>query len=354
MLELTHAQAKRAIYVDFECLKTAPPHPALLGVLVDGSSDDVDQLIVDGRLAPARVAKRERTAVVDATAAVDAIVSLARSDDRRIVGWSFFDRDRMIEIRPDLKRDIAALYANALQIARPWRNAVHPSFTIERADQHSAKHTLDKYARLAGYPRAHDLVNATPARWIRHTLDQLEATGGSYRRTTPETKRDWHRLLDYNRDDLLAVRHIAVKATHELEAWRAYEKTRFCADDGARRICFKAGSRNDRLEALLKRKSVTRWAFITASNPHSKPLPLEVNARRHADLLQAVADLELEALPGEGIGEDPAWTPEQSLLVLGISRGKAERLGRRFGQLAIVVGRLGEPSRLVSTGQLTK
>ena len=38
MPALTHAQAKRAIYVDFECLKTKPPHPALLGVLI-GAAD---------------------------------------------------------------------------------------------------------------------------------------------------------------------------------------------------------------------------------------------------------------------------------------------------------------------------
>lgn len=349
MPALTHAQAKRAIYVDFECLKTKPPHPALLGVLIGAADDDVDQLIVDERLAPARVAKRERTLVVAAGDTVEAIVNLARTDHRRVIGWSLFDRDRMIEIRPDLTGDIRALYANALPVARAWRHAVHPSFPIETADAHAAKHTLDKYALLAGYRHAHKLVNAQPARWIRHALDQLGATGGRYSRTTKQTKRDWHRLLDYNRHDVLALRHIARRATREIEAWRAYETTRFCVDDGPRWICFKAGSRNDRLEALLTRKRATRWAFITAWNPHSTPLPPEENARRDADLLQAIADLGLEALPGEGIGEDPDWTPEKSLLVLGISRGQAERLGRRFGQLAIVVGRRGEPSRLVAT-----
>ncbi len=349
MPELTHDEAQRAVYVDFECLKTKPPHPALLGVLIDAADDHVDQLIIDARLAPARVAKRERTLVADPADAVDAIVNLARVDDRRIVGWSLFDRARMIEIRPDLKADVETLYANALPVARAWRQAVHPSVKIEPADPYAAKHTLDKYAVLARYPHAHKLMNAKPADWIRHALDQLGATGGRYSKTTKQTKRDWHRLLDYNRHDLLAVRHIALKATHELEAWRAYEKTRFCVDDGPRRICFKAGSRSDKLEALLARRGATRWAFITASNPHSNPLPPAENARRHADLVQAVADLGLEALPGEGIGEDPGWTPEKSLLILGISRGKAERLGRRFDQLAIVVGRRGEPSQLVGT-----
>lgn len=48
----------------------------------------------------------------------------------------------------------------------------------------------------------------------------------------------------------------------------------------------------------------------------------------------------------EGIGEGASWPPERSLLILNISRGKAISLGQRFGQLAIVVGRRGEASRL--------
>ena len=53
----------------------------------------------------------------------------------------------------------------------------------------------------------------------------------------------------------------------------------------------------------------------------------------------------LDWLPGEGIGDDSA---EESLLVLGISRGKAVALGRAFGQLAVVTGRRGGGAQLVS------
>ena len=39
-----------------------------------------------------------------------------------------------------------------------------------------------------------------------------------------------------------------------------------------------------------------------------------------------------------GLGEDPSgvWPGEPSVLVLGMSRSEAERIGREFGQLAIV------------------
>jgi hypothetical protein len=346
-----HALARRAIYIDIESLKTTPPQIAILGVLSGTDGEGLEQLIVDPRLAPARVAKRDRLRVATWPDAVQEIVTRAAAADRRIVGWSNFDRDRMAEARPDLRGEIDSRYVNALKIARPWRQKVHPTFTIEREDQFAPKHTLDKYARLARYEDARALENATPAKWIRHTLRQLQANDGRYRQITPEAKRDWHKLLDYNRHDLLALRHIVVAATREVTLWRAYERTRFCADDGPRRTCFMAGSQNPRLDALLTRHNATRWAFITAWNPGSQPLSKQENARRHTDLRAAVRDAGLEALDGEGVGEDPSWPPEQSLLILNISRGKAISLGRRFGQLAIVVGRRGQASTLVPTSE---
>ena len=344
-----HTDIRRAIYVDIESLRTDPPQCALIGLLTGTEGEDLEQLIVEPRLAPARVARRERLRVANWTDAVGDAVGRAETSRRPIVGWSNFDRDRLVEARPDLRDEIRAHYVNALEIARPWRQKVHPSFKIERADQFSPKHTLDQYARLAGYSDVRPLENATPAKWIRHTLRQLEANGGRYRHITPEAKRDWHKLLDYNRHDLLALRHIVVTATGELGLWRAYERTRFCVNDGAKRICFMAGSRNARLDALLTRRGAARWAFITAWNPGSRRLASDENARRHAELRAVVDALGLEALEGEGLGEDPSWLPEQSLLILNISRGKAISLGRRFGQLAIVVGRRGQASSLVPT-----
>ena len=349
---MTHRDAQQAIYIDFECLKGSKgqtPHPVLLGLLVGMTAESLEQLIVDERLTPARVAKRERTRFVPLRDAVETIVRMATSSRRRIVGWSFFDRDRLIDTRPDLQAEINAGYVNAIQLARPWRQKIYPAFKIEREDQFAPKHTLDRYARLAEYPAAQALDKAAPAKWIRHMLQQLDARQGRYRRTTKQAKRDWHRLLDYNRHDLLALRHIVLKATRETEAWRAYEKTRFCVDDGPRRICFMAGSANKKLDALLERHRAKAWAFITAWNPRSIELPREQNDARQAELRQAVADYEV--LPGEGIGDDPRWTPEESLMILNISRAKALSLGRQFDQLAVVVGRRGEKSELVPTGR---
>lgn len=343
---LSPAQAARALYVDFECLATRPPHPALLGILTAGDVPHFEQIITDERLAPANLASRS-SRVTATPAAVGELLDRAITESRLIVGWSYFDRDRLREARPDLANSIAERYVNALGLARPWRRAIYPDYPIEREDLFAASHTLNKYARLAGYPDAHRLVGAKPAQWIRHTLKQLAANDGLYRRTTPETKRDWHDLLEYNRHDCLALQHIALKASRELECWRAYERTRFCVDDGARRVCFLAGSASAKLDALLRRHCQSTWAFITAWNPSSIPLSRAENDERQAELRRLLAEEGYATLSGEGIGEDPAWEPEESLLVMGIKEAAAVRLGRRFGQLAIVVGRRGSRSRLV-------
>jgi hypothetical protein len=346
---MTFADAKRAVYIDFECLKARrpkPPHPTLLGVLVSSEGESFEQIITDERLAPAKVANK-RCRFATAPAAVGAMVAEAKEEKRRIVGWSFFDRDRLIEACPDRTVDINALYVNALHLARPWRQSIHPDFPIEREDSFAPKHTLDKYALLAAYPVTAAFRNATPAKWIRHTLRQLESTHGRYWKTTKETQRDWRKLLQYNRHDCLALRHIALKASREMECWRAYEKTRFCVEDGARRLCFMAGSRSARLDALLRRHKAVKWAFLTAWNPASVQMSRAENDARQHDLRHRLESERYTWLPGEGVGNDPTWEPEASLLVLGISRGKAVALGRAFGQLAVVVGRRGEPARLV-------
>ena len=351
---ITAAEARDAIYVDFECLATKPVQAMLLGVLVGSEGEQLEQIIVDQRLAPARVANR-RCRVATASAAVTELLSAAVSDKRTIVGWSFFDRDRLIAAAPELEPAIRARYRNALPLARPWRSALHPDFAVVREDPHAPKHTLDKYAQLAGYPGVAQFRHAAPARWIRHVLSQLEATKGSYRRTTTQTKRDWHKLLEYNRHDCLALRHIVLKASHEFHSWRAYERTRFCIDEDARpRFCFMTGSRNKKLEALLRRHGTTRWAFITAWNPASVVLDREENDARQATLRRQVETDGFAVITGEGVGEDPGWLPEASLLILGMHPGQAVKVGQQFGQLAVLVGRRGGPAHLVSCAQVAE
>jgi hypothetical protein len=76
-------------------------------------------------------------------------------------------------------------------------------------------------------------------------------------------------------------------------------------------------------------------------------LTREENDRRQAELRQVLARHGYQILPGRGIGDDPSWEPEESVLVLGMPRKAAVRIGRQFGQLAIVAGHRGFPARLI-------
>ena len=108
-------------------------------------------------------------------------------------------------------------------------------------------------------------------------------------------------------------------------------------------VILRVGERNHELDRLLRRHGWRDWAFITAWNPRSHPLPAWRNDYRQRRL----ARLFPLALVGAGIGEDPDWPGEESLCVLGLSAGRARRIARLFGQNAIVAGTRGGAARLI-------
>ena len=56
---------------------------------------------------------------------------------------------------------------------------------------------------------------------------------------------------------------------------------------------------------------------------------------------------------GHGVGEDPAWEPELSLFIIGITRDEASKIGKKFEQNAIVCGALNNlPELLITNDKL--
>lgn len=89
------------------------------------------------------------------------------------------------------------------------------------------------------------------------------------------------------------------------------------------------------------------WTFVSVCNPGSfKPLPDDMNARRAQELEEAVRP-RWPLHRGQGVPDRANREPEQSLLVLGISRDDAITLGREHGQNAIVFGMPGLAAELV-------
>jgi hypothetical protein len=136
--------------------------------------------------------------------------------------------------------------------------------------------------------------------------------------------------------------------TRELALWRAYERAVYRVFDEDRPITFRIGRTSARLDRLLERHAVTRWAHITAWNPSSIPLSKAENERRQRRLVAALKRAGFEALEGDGADPRGRWTPEPTAFVLGIGVREAQRLGREYAQLAIVVGQRRKPARLVA------
>jgi N-formylglutamate amidohydrolase len=90
------------------------------------------------------------------------------------------------------------------------------------------------------------------------------------------------------------------------------------------------------LKLLMVDNNSRQAAFITAFNPFSKMLDGNQNQRRHQRLIRDITELGLTFIEGIGRDKSGEWPGETSLLILGISLLEAQRLGRRYGQNAVI------------------
>ena len=128
---------------------------------------------------------------------------------------------------------------------------------------------------------------------------------------------------------------------------QAYVHTTYWVDAQPGPVAVRIACRNRALERLLAEHEVSHWAFITAWNPYSKVRTSWYNSARHLALLRTLHRARLSWLPAVAQGDAPDWPAESGLLVVGINRAQARRLGRRFRQNAVVIGRLGAAPELL-------
>lgn len=128
---------------------------------------------------------------------------------------------------------------------------------------------------------------------------------------------------------------------------QAYLDTDYTALTPRGELTLRIGVLCPELDALLEACGAQEWVYITAYNPASKRRSEQVNESAQQELL---AQLELEGGPvfsGMALSELGDWPPEPSLLALGVNRARAEEIGRRFGQNAVVVGGRGQAPELL-------
>jgi hypothetical protein len=98
----------------------------------------------------------------------------------------------------------------------------------------------------------------------------------------------------------------------------------------------RVGEANPVLEKWLDEKKIKTYAFITAWNPGSVLLSYEENEERLDQLKDELNEICPRVLGGLGVGDSGEWPGEMSCLALDITAGDAVRLGRKYGQNAIV------------------
>lgn len=124
----------------------------------------------------------------------------------------------------------------------------------------------------------------------------------------------------------------------DLELLRAYCRTTYRVQTPNSSIDLHIGETSPELDRLLGKHNAEDWAFVTAANPRSEQLSDIANAQRNQTLLAAVEADGYASFPGQGIGADPTWPAEDSLLIIGINDCSALELARSFDQHAIVCG----------------
>jgi hypothetical protein len=127
----------------------------------------------------------------------------------------------------------------------------------------------------------------------------------------------------------------------------AYRATNYCVDLPQGRVLLRIGERSPALDAILEAHGQKQWAFVTAYNPGSRPDPAG-NVVHHAELLSWAQARGLPCFAARSMADDGGWPVEESLLVVGLAHEEARSLGRRFGQVAVVVGDFGGPALLLS------
>jgi hypothetical protein len=330
-------------YIDFETTAADGDLPALLGVLLpDGQ---IRQYVVDSDLWPAAVAQKACVSASLADAVAD-ILETVRAG--AMCAWSEFDLlviDSSPEVPERVKKRVRDRYVNGRRFVGRWARTVY-GFAPTGDTFHPAR-AMKKYVAHFACPWPGHLRAPQPARWIRHVRRQLQTKDSRYRAVTAQAKRDWHRLLEYNRADLQGLACLVSRADAELRKHAAYGRTTYRVFAGGRPIAFRTGAHKPALDALLERTGARYWAHLTAWNPGTEMLDESENRERQLRLVGDAARLGCDVLPGEGRSDDGKWPAEESAFVVGISERDAVRLAARYGQWAILAGDRGGPVRLV-------
>lgn len=206
---LTYAEAQRALYIDFEGRKDAPP--VLLGCLRRAGSGDEPtlwQAVLDPSFAP--LAEADGILSLSLTDAVERIVRRAKVNDRLIVSWSEHEL-RVVQAGcpDDLFARFERRFVNARHVAARWAR-------LYQGERRPDENSLSEYLALIGYGVP---AGAGPGR-VGETIGIISnalAKGQGVAGLTTGQGLRWRQLRDHNAHDCAGMKRVCLRAARELE-----------------------------------------------------------------------------------------------------------------------------------------
>ena len=187
--KISLAEAERAIYIDFEGFEKEAP--ALLGVLIDGS---FEQIILDEKFRGAATYKNPMR-FVPGKQLISELLDRSIKEKRRIVAFSAHEKEQCMRW---YQIDISNQYVNAKTVARAL------SKNIEGGTKPK---TLKQYEQLTGFERKKDTGVRLNTKCLREALVDLDRYGEL---RTKGRKTGWTKLREHNRQDVEAMKHIVM------------------------------------------------------------------------------------------------------------------------------------------------
>ena len=195
-VKITSAEAKSAIYLDYEGNKDKSP--TLLGWAVSGK---YKAAIVEPLFATCADRYRAKGIYAEDHAnLVLRLITQAEDEKRLIVSWSEHDFNQMaMVLKPDDIQRLLLVYRNAIRTARPWHQIKYGKLP--------GSATLDYFESLTEYVVPEKFGLGLVGEALRLIRNQLKE-GRDYSGLSDKARVAWVKIVKHNRHDLIGMAHV--------------------------------------------------------------------------------------------------------------------------------------------------
>ena len=195
-VKITSAEAKSAIYLDYEGNKDKSP--TLLGWAVSGK---YKAAIVEPLFATCADRYRAKGIYAEDHAnLVLRLITQAEDEKRLIVSWSEHDFNQMaMVLKPDDIHRLLLVYRNAIRTARPWHQMKYGKLP--------GSATLDYFESLTEYVVPEKFGLGLVGEALRLIRNQLKE-GRDYSGLSDKARVAWVKIVKHNRHDLIGMAHV--------------------------------------------------------------------------------------------------------------------------------------------------